>query len=186
LVLAQEAAVELSLEEVLLVPTGVAPHKRIEPDPGLEVRLEMAHRAAAGVATLSVSELETARQGPSYTYRTLELLLEERPDADLVLLLGADAAVGLESWRKPERIVELARLGIAERAGIDRGAVESVIERLGATGDGAGREATFIAMPQIGISSSAIRARVGKGLPIRFLVPDAVAELIAERGLYGG
>jgi nicotinate-nucleotide adenylyltransferase len=185
-VLAQEAAVQLGLEEVLLVPTGVAPHKRIESDPGVELRLEMARRAAACAATLSVSELETAREGPSYTYRTLELLLEERPDADLVLVLGADAAVGLEDWRQPERIVELARLGIAERAGVDRSAVEAVIERLGASGEGSGREAAFIAMPQIGVSSSAIRARVREGLPIRFLVPQPVSELIAERGLYAG
>jgi nicotinate-nucleotide adenylyltransferase len=175
---------QLGLDELLLVPTGSAPHKRIDPEPGVEVRLEMTRRAAAGVATLSVSELETAREGPSYTFETLELLLEERPDADLVLVLGADAAVGLAQWREPERIVELARLAIAERAGVDPEAVESVIERLGASGE-SGSEAAFIAMPQIGISSSTIRARVGDGLPIRFLVPDGVAELIAERGLYG-
>jgi nicotinate-nucleotide adenylyltransferase len=184
-VLAQEAAVQLGLDEVLLVPTGVAPHKRIEADPGVELRLEMTRRVAADVDTLSVSELETAREGPSYTYRTLELLLEERPGAELVLVLGADAAVELEVWREPSRIVELARLGIADRAGVERAAVEAVIERLGANRDGDRREAAFVTMPQIGISSSDIRARVRAGLPIRFLVPDAVAELIAERGLYG-
>jgi nicotinate-nucleotide adenylyltransferase len=184
-VLAQEVAVQLGLAEVLLVPTGAPPHKRIEADPGVELRLDMTRRAAADLDTLSVSELETARQEPSYTYRTLELLLEERPGAELVLVLGADAAVGLEGWREPRRIVELARLAIADRAGVERAAVEAVIERLGASSDGAGREAAFVSMPQIGISSSVIRARVRAGLPIRFLVPDAVAELIAQRGLYG-
>jgi nicotinate-nucleotide adenylyltransferase len=167
------------------MPTGTAPHKRIDADPGAGLRVEMARRAAAGEATLSVSELETAREGPSYTHRTLELLLEERPDADLVLVLGADAAVELEDWREAERIVELARLGIADRPGIDRAAVESVVERIGAKVQGSAREAAFIDMPRIEISSSAIRGRVRDGLPIRFLVPDPVAELIAERGLYG-
>jgi nicotinate-nucleotide adenylyltransferase len=183
MVLAQEAASQLGLGEVILMPTGAAPHKRIEPEPGAEVRLEMARAAAAGLDTLSVSELETARDGPSYTYRTLELLREQRPDTELVLVLGADAAVGLESWREPQRIVELARPAIARRAGVDWSEVESVLERLRA---GAGRGgAASLDMPQICVSSSVVRARVRDGRPIRFLVPEAVEGLIRERGLYG-
>ncbi|HEV2790788.1 MAG TPA: nicotinate-nicotinamide nucleotide adenylyltransferase, partial [Solirubrobacterales bacterium] len=108
LALAQEAAWQLRLDEVVLVPTGDAPHKRIVDDPGRERRMEMTRLAAADDARFSVSSLEVDREGPSYTYETLEALAEERADTQLVFVMGADAAVGLESWRRPERVVELA------------------------------------------------------------------------------
>src|SRR6266487_4603108 len=110
LVLAQEAAAQLGLDEVLLVPAGEAPHKRIEPEPGKLVRLEMTRLAAADNELLSASDLEVAREGPSYTFRTLELLAEQRPDDEPWFLMGADVAASIESWREPERVLELAGL----------------------------------------------------------------------------
>ena len=118
LALAQEALWQLGLSEVILVPTGDAPHKRIADDPGRELRMTMTRLAAADDSRFSVSSLEVDREGPSYTYETLELLAEERGDTELVFVMGADAAVGLESWRNPERVVELARLAVARRAGV--------------------------------------------------------------------
>ncbi len=164
------------------MPTGIASHKEIELDPGADVRLEMVRRAAAGNELLAVSDLETTRGEPSYMYRTLELLKEQRPDAELTLVLGADAAAGLESWRNPERIVELAKPAVADREGVEREAIETVVSRLGV--NGARSEVAFLEMPQIAISSSLVRRRVSRGQPIRYLVADAVAELIEERGLY--
>ena len=113
LALAQEALWQLGLSEVILVPTGDAPHKRIADDPGRELRMTMTRLAAADDSRFSVSSLEVDREGPSYTYETLELLAEERGQTELVFVMGADAAVGLESWRTPERVVELARLAVA-------------------------------------------------------------------------
>jgi nicotinate-nucleotide adenylyltransferase len=176
LVLAQEAHARLGLAEVVLVPTSRAPHKEIEGDPGAGVRLEMTRLAVGDDERFAVSELETAREGPSFTYRTLELLREERPE-ELVFVIGSDAVAGLERWRNPERILELASLGVAERPGVERSEVEAVVERLG------GR-AEFVDMPHIEVSSTMVRERVAAGRPIRYLVPDAVAELIDERGLY--
>ena len=178
LLLAEEAVAALGLDELLLVPTGVAPHKRIEPEPGAAVRLEMARLAAAGSARLRVSALEVEREGPSFAYRTLELLADERPGAELTFVMGADAAAGLERWRRPERVTELARIAVADRPGFDRATVDQALKRLGA------RRTEPIAMPSVGISSSLIRERVGEGRPIRWMVPDPVAELIAARGLY--
>ena len=76
LALAQEALWQLGLAEVVLVPTGDAPHKRIADDPGRELRVAMTRLAAADDARFSVSTLEVERDGPSYTYETLELLGE--------------------------------------------------------------------------------------------------------------
>jgi nicotinate-nucleotide adenylyltransferase len=178
-VLAGEAAAQLELERVLLVPYGEAPHKPIEADPGAEVRLEMCRAAAAADELFEASEVEVARAGPSYTFRTLELLSEQRQGEELCFLMGADVAAGLEAWREPGRVVELARLGIAGRPGTVLDQAEAALERLGAAG-----RAELIMMPEIGISSTLIRGRIAAGRSVRYLVPDAVAELIAERGLY--
>lgn len=179
LALAQEALWQLGLDEVVLVPTGEAPHKRIAEEPGREARIEMTRLAAAEDARFSVSALEVEREGPSYTYETLEALAEDRADTQLVFVMGADAAVGLESWRNPERVVELASLAVARRAGVSDADVSAVLHSLGAD-----ERATMLEMPQFGVSSSAVRERAKQGRPLRYLVPDSVASFIEERGIY--
>jgi nicotinate-nucleotide adenylyltransferase len=179
LALAQEALWQLDLNEVILVPTGEAPHKRIADDPGRELRMTMTRLAASDDSRFSVSAVEVDREGPSYTYETLELLAKERGQTELVFVMGADAAVGLESWRDPERVVELARLAVARRSGISDAEVESVLRGLGADG-----RATMLEMPQFGVSSSAVRARAAAGKPLRYLVPEPVARYIEEKGIY--
>lgn len=179
LALAQEAAWQLGLAEVVLVPTGQAPHKRIADDPGKEARMGMTRLAAADDDRFSVSALEVEGEGPSYTYETLEALAEERGDRQLVFVMGADAAVGLESWREPGRVVEMASLAVARRAGVSDADVAEVMRSLGCEG-----RATMLEMPQFGISSSAVRERAKQGRPLRYLVPDGVADFIAERGIY--
>jgi nicotinate-nucleotide adenylyltransferase len=179
LLLAQEARWQLGLDEVALMVTGRAPHKEIAPEPGAKVRLELARAAAAEEPGVEASGLEVGREGPSYTYLTLEALRTEDPDRELVFLLGADMAAGLASWKEPERVLELARLGVVPRPGVGLGAVRSALERLGAAD-----RAEIIEMPLCGASSTLIRERAAAGRPLRHLVPAGVERLIAERGLY--
>ncbi len=179
LALAQEAAWQLGLAEVILVPTGEAPHKRIAEDPGREARMEMTRLAAADDVRFSVSSLEVDREGPSYTYETLKALAEERADRKLVFVMGADAAVGLESWREPKRVVALASLAVARRAGVADAEVSTVMRSLGCED-----RTAMLEMPQFGVSSSAARERANQGRPLRYLVPEPVAEYIEEKGLY--
>ena len=91
--------------------------------------------------------------------------------------MGADVAASLEAWRQPERVVELAGIGVAARPGTALDEAESALERLGA-------EAEVIRMPELGVSSTRIRRRIASGRPIRYLVPDQIAAFIVERGLY--
>jgi nicotinate-nucleotide adenylyltransferase len=179
LLLAQEARWQLDLDRVLLMVTRQAPHKEIEDDPGAEVRLEMAELAADGEDGVEASDLEVGRDETSYSYRTLELLTEREPENEFFFLLGADMAAGLASWKEPARVLELARLGVVPRPGVGLGAVESALERLGASD-----RADIIDMPLCGASSTTVRQRAREGRPLRHLVPDPVVELIGERGLY--
>lgn len=177
--LAQEAASQLGLDRVILVPTGSAPHKRIEPEPGPELRLEMVSLAIAGDDLLEVSDLEVRRDGPSYSFRTLEELSERRPGDRIHFLMGADVAAQLESWKRPERVLELARVAVAARPGTALDDAEAAVRRLDA-----GNRIETIGMPEIDVSSSAVRRRIAERRPVRYLVPDSVAELIAAKGLY--
>jgi nicotinate-nucleotide adenylyltransferase len=179
LVLAREAISGLGLDRVLLVPTGRAPHKEIEDDPGGAVRLRMAELAAEGEEGVEASAIEVQRDEPSYSYRTLELLRDQDPERELVFLMGADVAAGLPDWKRPERVIELARLGIAERAGVSLEVVEEVLNGLGAAD-----RVEMVAMPICDASSTTARERAAAGESLQGLVPPAVAELIARDGIY--
>jgi nicotinate-nucleotide adenylyltransferase len=179
MVLAQEALVQLGLERVLLMPMGRAPHREIADDPGRDVRLELCEAAVSGDGRMEVSRLETDREGPSYTVDTLEVLRSERPDDEVVWILGGDQAANLRSWRDPDRVLELATIAATERGAWRRPGIFLEASHLRDSG-----RLVFFDMPPVGLSSTMIRRRVARGQPVKYLVPDAVAEVIEERGLY--
>jgi nicotinate-nucleotide adenylyltransferase len=179
LVCAQETRLQLGLDRVVLVPVGDPPHRRLEDDPGPDARLEMTELAAAGDPALSVSRAELDRPGPSYTADTLAALRDAAPADELVLILGGDQAAALPAWHEPERVLELAEVAAVERVNWPR---EEIVRSL--DGLAAADRLHFVHMPLIEISSSDLRRRAAAGLPLRYLVPDPVAGLIAERGLY--
>jgi nicotinate-nucleotide adenylyltransferase len=181
LVCAQEALVHLELGRVMFVPMGMPPHRELEEDPGAEARLEMCELATAGDDRFEVSRTEVDRDGPSYTADTLAELRQERPDDELFLIVGGDRAASLPEWHEPERVLELAQVCAFERTGVHREAIAVKIARL----KGAAR-VRFLDMPALQVSSSMVRRRVARGLPVRYLVPEKVGSYIAEKGLYVG
>jgi nicotinate-nucleotide adenylyltransferase len=186
--LARHARAELGLERVLLIPANSPPHKPARrEDPGPEHRLEMCRLAVSAIAGLSASGIEIERGGASYTVDTLEAIHDQCPEAELTFIVGADIARTLPSWREPARLLELARLAVAERAGLDdrdaREALRASAARLRSVG-GSEQRVTFLTMGEIAVSSSLVRERVAAGAPIAELVGEPVASYIAEHGLY--
>ena len=179
LVCAQEACVQLQLDLVTFVPVRTPPHKPLDEDPGPEQRLELCRRAAAGDGRFTVSDVEVRRPGPSYTVDTLQELHAQEPDNELFLILGGDVAANLPSWRTPETVLALATPAVANRRGTPRSRAEAGLGELPG-----GQRARFFSMPWIGVSSTMVRRRVKAGQPIRYLVPDAVAAYIDEKGMY--
>ena len=177
---AQEALAALELDRVLLMPVHTPPHKELEVDPGAGVRLELCRLAVGDAPGIEVSAVEVERAGRSFTVDTLRALHDDHPGNELTFIAGADQACGLPSWREPAAVLELAELAVAEREATRR---EDVLEQLAVLPGAAGR-VRFFSMPRIDVSSSLVRSRVAAGQPIRWLVPDAVAAAIAERGLY--
>jgi nicotinate-nucleotide adenylyltransferase len=180
LVAAQEAHSQLELDVLVWVPVGDAPHREIESDPGAEARFEMVEMATAADERFRVSRIEIERDGPSYTVDTLRELREREPEDELFLILGGDQALALPTWHEPEQVLELATLGVFERGSSNRNAIGIKVARL----RGADR-VRFLEMPRIDISSTMVRRRAAAGKPIRYLVPDKVANFIGAQSLYG-
>lgn len=181
LICAQEAYLQLGLDRVTFMPARIPPHKRVEDDPGATHRLEMCRLAVRGdEQRFDVSELEVARGGPSYTVDTLKQLHAREPGNELFLIVGGDIAAGLPGWHRPEDVLSLATLAVAERRGTPRAAVDQALASL----RGGGR-AEFFQMPTIGVSSTMLRGRVHAGQPIRYYVPDGVVEYVERHRLYG-
>ena len=177
LVCAQEALIQLELDRVLLVPVGVAPHKVVEADPGVEHRVAMCEAAVADDDRLGVSRADADRDGLSYT---VDLLRALGGDDELTFIVGGDMAHSLPAWHDPEGVLALARIAVAEREGVRR---VDISERLSGLA-GAAERVCFFDMPRLDISSSLIRRRAAAGQPVRYLVPDAVAAYIERERLY--
>lgn len=180
LALAHAAVSDLGLERVLLTPVLIPPHKPAKWDPGAEHRLRMCSLAVQGDPQLGICKLELERPGPSYTIDTLRSIHASEPDAELILIVGADMARTLGCWREPQEILKLARLAVAGREGSSRREVLDALAPLG------GEDRTvFLDMPRLDVSSSLVRRRLTSGAPIDELVGPAVARYISEHELYG-
>ena len=171
---AEEALEAFGLDAVLFVPTGRPAFKQDRPVTPGKVRLAMVAAAVAGNPAFAVSALEVERPGITYAVDTLRELREELPGVELVFIVGADAALTLPRWHESAELGRLAMFAAATRPGFELG--EEALRVL--------RERRFdvrpFVVPGIDISSSELRQRVAEGRTIRYLVPEAVREIIEE------
>lgn len=173
LVAAIDAQQVLRLDAVLLVVANVPWQKVDEREiSAADDRLAMVRAAVADRPGIEVSDIEIRRGGPSYTADTLAALAAAEPDAKLFLILGNDAAAGFTTWERHEEVAALAELVVVDRPGSPTPADED------------GLRWTRVDIPELEISSTELRWRVGAGRSIDYLTPAAVATCIAERGLY--
>ena len=176
--LAQTAYEQADLERVVFVPAGYQWRKAEQQMAPAGERCEMVRLAIAGHPHFEIATLEVEREGPSYSDVTLEALKEEKPGAELVFILGRDALADLPNWHAPERVLELAALAVAGRAG-DGGPTASEALPGGLHG-----RVIWLDMPPVNVSATEIRERVHAGRSIEGLVPEAVREYIAAEKLY--
>jgi nicotinate-nucleotide adenylyltransferase len=135
-------------------------------------RLAVVQAAVGEVPGVEASDLELARGGVSYTADTLAALRGEEPDADLVLVIGADVAASLHTWERVDEVRARCRLAIVNRPGAP---IPSVPE---------GWRADVVEIPALEVSSTDLRSRVADGRPLDYLVPEAAVREMRRRGLY--
>jgi nicotinate-nucleotide adenylyltransferase len=170
LIVAQVAREALGLDALRFVPAREQPFKQGRHRSSPDDRAAMLSLAIGPTREFAVELVEIERPGPSYTVNTLRALRERQPRAEFVLLLGADAAAELSAWREADRIPELARVVVFARPGSGIPTSPAI--------------AQVINVPAIDISATEVRRRVGRGQPIRYWVPEAVAEYISRHRLY--
>jgi nicotinate-nucleotide adenylyltransferase len=164
----------LELDIVMLVVAGDPWQKTAESEiTPAETRLAMTRAAVDGLDGLEVSAIEIERRGPSYTADTLEIL-RDLTAASWFLIVGSDAAAGLDTWHRPDDVARLATTVVVDRGGREGGRPPE------------GWEHQVVDVPALEISSSDIRRRVAAGEPIRGLVPGVIADRIEMQGLYRG
>jgi nicotinate-nucleotide adenylyltransferase len=179
--LATLAADCLDLGHVLFMPAARPPHKGRKAVSNAADRVMMTRLAIGGDPGLDLSLVEMERPGPSYTVDSLaQLRAHLGDDVSLVLIMAADSFAEIESWRDPDRILELAEWGVGPRPGTQLPERAELERRFGE----AASRIHLLDGPSLDVSSSEIRARVAARRPIRYLVPRAVEELITTRGLY--
>jgi nicotinate-nucleotide adenylyltransferase len=180
---AVNARVALDLDRVLLVVANQPWQKSGREITSAEDRLAMVQAAVADRDGLESSRIEIDRGGDTYTADTLEQLAAEDPDRDLFLIVGTDVAADLDTWKRPDVVARLATLVVVGRPGPGRGRASTP-----APPGPPGREWRIerVDMPPLDISSSDLRDRHRRGLPLDYLVPDPVITEIRRRGLYSG
>jgi nicotinate-nucleotide adenylyltransferase len=174
LVCAEEAFWQFRLDEVVWVPAG-SPWQKRDVTPG-EDRYMMVVLATAGHPAFSVSRIEIDRTGPTFTIDTLKAFRDFYGDrAELFFITGADAVLQILTWKDPDAALGTAHFIAATRPNYElaHSELDRFVDRV-----------SVMNIPGLEISSTDLRRRVAEGRPIRYLVPDEVADFIGERDLY--
>ncbi len=181
----------LEFAEVRFIPCGDPPHRGVT-FANADLRQRMVATAIAGQDGFVADDRELHRDGPSYTFDTLAELREEFPARSLGLIVGMDAFLGLPSWHRWDELLDIAHIIVAHRPGWrapDIGPLGDLITEHGTHRVADMHNAThgrihIHAVTQLEISSTEIRELIAAGRDPRFLMPDALRNLIEETGIY--
>jgi len=196
LITAETLREDFDLDRILFVPSARPPHK---PSPGLiapEHRAEMVRRAIAANPAFELSTVEIDRPEVSYSVQTVEALQQSLgEEVELYFLLGIDAFCELATWHRPERLLGLCHFIVNARPGFSFDeACRLLSETFGmAVEEGAGTTLLpgghtlfFAEVPLLAISSTKIRAALGRGRSVKYRLPESVESYILSHHLYAG
>jgi nicotinate-nucleotide adenylyltransferase len=173
---AEACARRLNLEVVLVIPSSQPPH-RPPPQASATDRLAMVELAVAGRPPLLASDIEVRRGGVSYSVDTVRALAALHPEAELVLLLGWDAAADFHDWHEAAAIGRLARIAVFNRTG-------ATPPDVGLTALGLPPDAAYIEVPSPSVSATSVREAITQESRGPTFLPELVATYIREHGLY--
>ncbi|MBR1891320.1 MAG: nicotinate (nicotinamide) nucleotide adenylyltransferase [Clostridia bacterium] len=176
--MARAALSELQLDKLIVVPTGIAPHKIGEGALDGNLRLEMLQKAFINDQRIEISDYEIKKAGVSYTHQTLDYLVKLYRPEQTYFLVGTDMLSDFPTWKDPKAILDMATLVLTPREGehLDRAAAAYR----------AFFTKPFITLEHVGknVSSTRIRALSALELPIGDMVTKEVEDYIVSKGLY--
>lgn len=172
---------ECCLDELLIIPTRVPPHKQIDGDDDPMQRYEMCRVAFSGIPEIKVSDIEIKRSGKSYTVMTVREL--EREDRELFFLCGTDMILTFDKWFCFEEIMAKCTLVYIRReSNEDLGA--RLAEKIKHYKEKYNAKIIGISAPAIELSSTDVRELIAAGADAAGLIPPRVLDYINEHGLY--
>ncbi|MFC6275744.1 nicotinate-nucleotide adenylyltransferase [Levilactobacillus tangyuanensis] len=169
LVIADQVATQLGLDEVRFMPDAEPPHVDRKLAIPAAQRVAMVKAAIADNPLFKLELTEVERGGRSYTYDTMVQLTRAHPENQYYFIIGGDMVAYLPKWYRIEELEKLVQFVGVCRAGYARETPYPVL---------------WVDMPQIGISSTMVRDQVRRGQSIRYLVPTLVDLYIKEHLLY--
>ncbi len=171
----------VKLDKLIIMPTGIPPHKEVTEPITSQMRYEMCKAAFLPLSPIvEVSDYEIKKEGKSYSILTVEHLSREG-DA-LCLLCGEDMICSLDSWYRADELMKKAEFATIAR---EEDGKERVLEAARKLEENFGARITVINEPALQISSTEVREAVAAGRDVSKLVPEAVLRIIKENGLYG-
>ena len=174
----------LGLEELIFIPSAQPPHKSKAPISDAPRRLAMVGLAIEGDRGFACDDCEAQRAGPSYSYDTvMEFRRQLGTAARICWIIGADSLAELESWHRIGDLLDACEIITVRRPGWNASELPRPTETLNAE-QIAKLKRGIMQTPRIDISATGIRRRVACGMPIRYLVPEAVRGYIEEHQLY--
>jgi nicotinate-nucleotide adenylyltransferase len=181
LVIAEQVADVLGLERVIFVPSGVPPHKDFASVKApVEDRYAMVEAAVKGNGRFVVDRIEVDAGRAMYSVETVPLIKERYEGDEWFFVSGADEVSNLLAWRDPDGFLAEAKMVAATRPGYDISNLDHLSAQLENFDQIVPVECT-----RLDISATTIRQMVAEGKSVRYLVPEAVYEIIYDRGLYG-
>ena len=162
----------LGLDRMLVVVANHPWQKQDRPVTPAEDRYAMVVAALADRPGLEASRVELDRGGPSYTVDTVRALLADEPDAEVVVVVGADVVAALDTWHEHEALRDLVTLAVVDRPGAP------------AVDPPPGWRSERVAVSPVDVSSTGLRSLLEVGAPVDGVVPEAVIRCLTERGLY--
>ena len=180
LILAMEAYDQLNLDRVIWVLAPKPPHKQGKKITQLEIRIEMVKAAINSDPMFEFSRVDIDRPGPHYVLDTMRILREQKPDSELVFLMGGDSLHDLPTWHEPDLFIQACdKVGVMQRPG------EVIsLDLLEARFPGLSRKVEFIEAPLLEISSNLIRSLVSTSKPYRYYLPYEVYKITQAHELY--
>lgn len=181
LILAENARYSCQLNRIIFIPTGEHPFKNGSNRPSASDRLEMVKMAIQDNPFFELSDIEIKREGMCYTLDTVRELESIFPKAAFYLITGADIIFELDRWYEKEKLFKKLHFLTAHRPGYDHSELDKHIDRLKKE---FGLKIKKITVPEIDISSSAIREKLLCDEPVKYMIPENVENYIFENSLY--
>lgn len=179
---AAEGAMHLvGLDRVLFMPNRQPPHKAGRSVTPAEHRAAMVRAAIADNPCFGFTDLELARTGPSYTIDTVRAFQAQQPDWQIAFIIGMDSLVEIHTWYDYRALLGLTDFVVVSRPGYPEARRDATLAALGPE---LARRIRCVAIPGVDVAASELRDLAAQGYPLRYLVPDAVAQYVAEHRLY--